>query len=91
MPIPDSLAERLQIFAHSGRVFREADGLFSKTIWLAVMQGQGLSARGFDPLAAAMPDAEAAARLQRVAAAMATAVERMPAHADFIRAHCAAT
>ncbi|WP_081275023.1 tryptophan halogenase family protein [Xanthomonas graminis] len=91
MPIPDSLAERLQIFAHSGRVFREADELFSKTSWLAVMQGQGLSARGFDPLAAAMPDAEAAARLQRVAAAAAMAVERMPTHADVIRAHCAAT
>ncbi len=30
-------------------------------------------------------------RLQRVAAAAAMAVERMPAHADFIRAHCAAT
>ena len=91
MPIPDSLAERLQVFAQSGRVFREADDLFSKTSWLAVMEGQGLRVHGFDPLAAAMPAAEAAARLQRVAAAAAMAVERMPAHADFVRVHCAAT
>jgi tryptophan halogenase len=38
-----------------------------------------------------MPAAEAAARLQRVAAAAAMAVERMPAHADVVRAHCAAS
>ncbi|WP_022972150.1 tryptophan halogenase family protein [Xanthomonas maliensis] len=91
MAIPDSLADRLQSFAHSGRVFRDTDELFSKTSWLAVLHGQGVDTHGIDPLALAMPAAEASARLQRMAATTAQLVDRMPSHEDFVRAHCAAS
>ncbi len=91
MAIPDTLAERLRIYQATGRIFREADDLFTKTSWLAVMDGQGLRARGYDPLAAAMPIDEAAARLERIAQVTAAATQRIPTHGDFIRANCSAT
>ncbi len=90
MTIPEPLAERLAIYARTGRVYREADELFTKTSWLAVMDGQGLVARGYDPLAAGIPLAEIAARLDRIAAVTRAATGHMPAHADFIARHCAA-
>ena len=90
MPIPETLAERLRIYRATGRVFREAEEMFTKTSWLAVMDGQGLTAEGYDPLAAALPIAEAKAGLARIAAVTAAAAERMPSHGEFIRAHCQA-
>ncbi|WP_028965000.1 tryptophan halogenase family protein [Sphingomonas phyllosphaerae] len=90
MPIPETLAERLAIHARTGRVYREADELFTKTSWLAVMNGQGLTADGYDPLAAGMALDEVRARLQRIAAVTQAAIGHMPAHADFIARHCAA-
>ena len=80
MDIPDTLADRIRSYRATGRIFREADDLFTKTSWLAVMDGQGLRAQGHDPLAAAMPLAEARARLDRIADVTAAAALRMPLH-----------
>ena len=84
MSVPDSLRERMRIYAETGRIFREGDDLFTKTSWLAVMDGQGLRARSYDPLAAAMPLAEAQARMARIAAVTKAAVGHMPAHGDVV-------
>lgn len=88
MPVPETLAERIRIYRATGRVFREADELFSKTSWLAVMDGQGLRAKGFDPLAGALPEEEARVRMARIAAVTAAAAQRMPRHEVFIAQHC---
>jgi len=90
MPIPDSLAERIAIYDRTGRVFREADELFTKTSWLAVMDGQGLHPGAYDPIAAGIPIEELRARLDRIATVTRVAVGHIPAHADFIARHCAA-
>jgi tryptophan halogenase len=89
MSVPDTLQERMLIYAETGRIFREADDLFTKTSWLAVMDGQGLRARSYDPLAGAMPLDEAQARLERIAAATKAAVQHMIPHGDFIARCCA--
>ena len=90
MAVPESLNERLRIYAETGRIFREADDLFTKTSWLAVMDGQGLRARSYDPLAGAMPLDEAHARLDRIAAATKAAAQHMTPHGEFIARYCAA-
>jgi len=90
MDIPETLAERLAIYARTGRVYREADELFTKTSWLAVMDGQGLIASGHDPLAQGMPMDELRARLDRIAAVTQAAAGHMAAHADFLARHCSA-
>ncbi|TCP67629.1 tryptophan halogenase family protein [Sphingomonas sp. PP-CE-1G-424] len=89
MAVPETLAERIRIYQATGRVFRESDDLFSKTSWLAVMDGQGLRAEGCDPLAASLSVDDAQARLARIAAVTAAAAARMPPHAEFIARHCA--
>lgn len=88
--LPDSLAERLAIFRATGRIFREADELFTKTSWLAVLDGQAAPAEGEDPLALSVPSEVAVAHLARIAEQAGQAVSRMPRHADFIAAHCQA-
>ena len=90
MDVPEPLAERMRSYRATGRVYREADDLFSKTSWLAVMDGQGLDAEGQDPIAGALSLAETRARLERIEVVTATAAERMPRHEEFIRNHCAA-
>ncbi|RZL52209.1 MAG: tryptophan 7-halogenase, partial [Sphingomonas sp.] len=90
MPIPETLAERIAIYRRTGRVFRETDELFTKTSWLAVMDGQGLTASGYDPLGAALPLAEARAALDRIGKVTAAAAAHMPPHRDFIARHCPA-
>jgi tryptophan halogenase len=90
MDVPVSLAERLDIYRASGRVLREPDELFTKTSWLAVMEGQGVVALDDDPLALTVPDDQAVASLARISANATAAVGAMPAHADFIAANCRA-
>jgi tryptophan halogenase len=88
MDVPASLAERLALYRASGTVFRQPDELFTKTSWLAVMNGQGAEVRDEDPLALAMPDDAAAAALAQIATRVRAAVTAMPGHADFIATHC---
>ena len=84
MELPDTLADRIAIYRASGRLYREADELFSKTSWLAVLHGQGIDPSGYDPIADGMPRDEAAARLARIAEVTALAASRMPAHEAFL-------
>jgi tryptophan halogenase len=82
--------ERTATYRATGRVYREADELFTRISWLAVMDGQRLRAAGFDPLAQAMPLAEARERMARIAGVTQAVADRMTAHGDFIARHCAA-
>ena len=90
MNLPDSLAERLAVHRATGRIFRETDELFTKTSWLAVLDGQEAEVVGEDPLALSVSREMAAARLARIAELAGETVARMPGHADFIAAHCQA-
>ncbi|MFV3561695.1 tryptophan 7-halogenase, partial [Mycobacterium tuberculosis] len=83
-------AERIAIYRRTGRVYREADDLFTRTSWLAVMDGQGLTAESFDPIALGVPLEAARARLNRIAEVTRAAVRHLPAHGDFIARNCAA-
>ncbi len=84
MPVPDSLAERMAIFAHSGRVLLGPGELFRDTSWVAVLLGQGMMPRGHDPLANAMPEGDLRLTLQRMRAVIGRGVEALPTHADFL-------
>ncbi len=90
MEIPDRLDEKIRVFENSGRCFRENDELFNDTSWFAVMTGQLLTARGYDPVAQLMSLEETKARLDQIRGTVSTSVDYMPRHSDFIRDHCAA-
>jgi tryptophan 7-halogenase len=89
MSVPDRLAEKIRIFENSGRTFRENEELFNDTSWFAVMAGQGLTPRSYDPVANLMSLDLTKARLAEVAGAVAASVDYMPTHREYIAANCA--
>ena len=91
MDIPDGLADRIRIYQANGRVFRDNEELFSRTSWMAVMDGQGLTASGFDQLALAATTEELAQYLDSIEAAVERDTLAMPRHIDFLREYCGAS
>jgi len=90
MPIPDSLRAKLDLFRNRALVFRMDDELFLEPSWTAVLVGQGITPRSYDPLA----DATDAATLERGMKNMRDTVRRtaesLPTHGEFIARHCRA-
>lgn len=90
MPIPDRLREKYDMFQSRGRIFREHEELFNDTSWFAVMNGQGMTSRSYDPVADLMTDDEVRARLFNIKETILKSAAMMPSHADFITKTCAA-
>jgi tryptophan 7-halogenase len=90
MSIPEKLEERMQIFANSGRVYRENEELFTETSWFSVMIGQMTSPKSFDSVAQCLSLEETRSRLEQIKSAMLNSANYMPTHNDFIRENCAA-
>ena len=89
MEVPERLAEKIRVFEAYGRTFRENDELFNDTSWFAVMIGQLMEARAYDPVADIMPLAETRRRLNHIAEAVHNSAEYMPTHNQFILDNCA--
>jgi tryptophan halogenase len=90
VPMPDSLAHRIELFRARGKVARHDGQLFSDPSWVAVMQGQGITPRHWDPLADALPLAELQQKAAELREGMHRAIARMPTHAQFIQNNCPA-
>lgn len=84
MEVPDSLSHKMRLFAAHGRFFERQDDLFKKASWLAVMMGQGIMPRSYDPVADRKPEAGLAQWLTGIQMAYGGAVEAMPEHDEFI-------
>ena len=90
MALPESLRERMALFASHGRLFRHGAELFSEPSWLQVLVGQGLRPQGHHPLAALRSPAQTQAFIDDTREVVRRCVAVMPTHAEFISAHCAA-
>jgi tryptophan halogenase len=84
MPVPDSLAYKMDHFRTLGRLVSVGPELFQNNNWLAVMLGQGLIPRHHDPLIAMQPNPDAARFMGSLKQAMAEAVAIMPDHGDYL-------
>ncbi|EZP49991.1 tryptophan halogenase family protein [Sphingomonas sp. RIT328] len=84
MAVPDSLAQRMEIFANLGRVILEPGELFREASWVAVMLGQGLQPHDHDPAADLLPAEETRASLRRMRDLMHRGVQAMPTHEAFL-------
>src|SRR3546814_17905063 len=45
MPIPDTLAQKIELFRENGRVFRKNEELFAANSWVQAMLGEGMEDR----------------------------------------------
>ncbi|NIA52526.1 tryptophan 7-halogenase [Massilia sp. TW-1] len=86
MAVPDTLQAKTDLYRSRGRIVREGNELFSEVAWLQVLEGQGIAAGGYHPLADVQAEHEVAGYLGDIAGVIGQCVDVMPAHADFIEA-----
>jgi len=90
MTVPDSLAERLELFRSSARFFVHGKAeLFREESWVQILLGQGLPMRS-DPMVDLIPDDQALAYLRDIEEVIEEVAEAMPDHAAYIARNCAA-
>ncbi|MDP9421853.1 MAG: tryptophan 7-halogenase [Pseudomonadota bacterium] len=88
MEIPDSLAEKLELFRRRGRVVKYREGVFLEASWIAVYLGQRVYPEGHDNRAD-VPSADALARgMEQLRLEVLKAAEAMPDHLGMIARYC---
>ncbi|AJP71745.1 tryptophan halogenase family protein [Sphingomonas hengshuiensis] len=90
MTIPDTLAERMALFAESGQAYQAGDELFRVDSWVQVLMGQGMAPQRHHELARLMPKEQLRGALDSLKADIAGRVAKMPAHAQFVDRYCGA-
>ncbi len=85
MPLPDSLVYKEDQYERTGRIVLGSDELFREASWFAVMNGQGLEPRDYNPLIDSYSDDQNTAHLAQIHRAVAEAAARAPAHDEYLR------
>ena len=80
MPLPPTLVAREDGYRRSGRLMLGADELFRDASWLAVLNGQGIEATDYTPLADTLDAATNRAQVQQVADVITRAAPTLPTH-----------
>ena len=88
MPIPDSLAEKMELFRRRGGVVKYREGAFLDASWVSVYLGQRILPVGTDPRAEGPALDSLVAGLDRMRGEIAEAVGAMPDHAAFLADYC---
>ncbi|WP_066826363.1 tryptophan halogenase family protein [Sphingomonas mali] len=86
--IPETLAAKIDAFERTGRLLDRGKDLFEVTSWLAVLLGQGVTPRGYDPMTLAVPEGDARRVLAAMRKVIGDTVGQMPSQAAFIDRHC---
>ena len=88
MDIPDSLADKLEMFSAYGRVHRNADELFREESWVQVLIGQGLKPQFADPLLKLKSQKEITMFVNDTEQVIKNNVDNLPSHKEFISQYC---
>jgi tryptophan halogenase len=88
MEVPESLAEKIELFRKRGRVVKYREGAFLDASWIAVYVGQGILPAGFDSRAGLPPIDQVARHAEDIRARIRAEASRMPDHAARIRSYC---
>jgi tryptophan 7-halogenase len=90
MSVPDPLQSVIDLFSANGQFFRNADELFTLTSWVQVMLGQRVYPKTYHPAVDWVADQDMLALVAHVERVVASNVQLMPKHEDFIRRCCSA-
>ena len=88
MPIPESLAHRLEMFAAAAKVYKYPNELFGESSWIQVMLGQGIEPKQYHPIVDMMEDEELKAFLNNIKSVVKRKNDNLPHHYDFIQHYC---
>jgi tryptophan halogenase len=86
MPLPDSLAARIEQYQRTGRIRTRAGELFSDVSWFYIFEGMGVRPQSYDPLVDVVPQTQLRDILAKLAAATATVVASAPSHDSYFPA-----
>jgi tryptophan 7-halogenase len=90
MPVPDSLAARIELFREAGRIFKDGNELFTEVGWVQVMIGQGVLPERWHPLADQLEPDDLRDFLGLQQRLNRERVAGMPPHGEFLARQCAA-
>jgi tryptophan 7-halogenase len=88
MQVPDTLSAKIELFRSCGRLAMFDEEHFGEDSWLAVLLGQGVNARDYDPLADILDIEEAREALLRMRSMIREGVSTMPTLSQFIERYC---
>ncbi|QDZ08749.1 tryptophan 7-halogenase [Sphingomonas panacisoli] len=88
MDIPDSLAQKIELFRETGRVFRKNEELFAENSWVQVMMGQGIVPRTYHPVAEKLTDDELDRFLGMLRETVRKTVATLPDHPAYVARYC---
>jgi tryptophan 7-halogenase len=91
MPIPDSLAQRIDMFRQTAYAYQGDAELFRVDSWSQVMLGQRIMPRTYHPAARLLTAEELTKFLAEYRASILQVVARMPGHQDFVNQYCKAS
>jgi tryptophan 7-halogenase len=90
MEVPETLARRIALFQHSGRIFHEDVDLFHENSWAQVMLGQGMVPEQYHHIVDMMSQDELRAFLGGIKAAIDRTVVELPSHQAYLERYCMA-
>ena len=90
MEVPDTLKEKVELFKHTGQIFREEDELFTETSWAAVMLGQGIQLGGRNPMADVISTDTLSKEVTGIEQSIRWLVGQIPQHGDYLKQYCPA-
>ena len=90
MAIPDTLAQKIELFRETGRVFRKNEELFAENSWVQVMMGQGIMPQAHHPIAEKLRDDELERLLAMLRDNVARTVAGLPEHEAYVAQYCGA-
>lgn len=88
MTVPESLTEKMALFEGGGLLYKDPEDLFRESSWVQVMVGQGLTPKSYHAMANRLSSEQLSRFLEDVKSLIGRATQDLPAHADFIAAHC---
>jgi len=84
MDIPDTLNDKLELFRSKGRLFRFQDELFGEDNWAAVLLGQKVFPRSWDPVVDTLNTGELERHLSGMRDIIHKTANSMPTHQSYI-------
>jgi len=90
MSVSDELRSNIELFRSNGQFFRNGEELFGLTSWVEVMLGQGIYPRTYHPAVDWVSNTDMLALVSHVEKVIASNVQLMPQHEDFIERCCSA-
>lgn len=89
MDIPKTLQQRIDLFTQNAHAYQDGGELFRVDSWTQVMFGQGIMPDNYHEFASLMSDRDLTHFFSMLKATIASGVEKLPLHEDFIKQYCA--